>query len=205
MTNYKKNKKLVEKYPWLVPNRIWKADDTYEIPEDYEYDYTLLDDFPVGWFRAFGMELVEEIDEELKRQGEKVRNSYCVYEIKEKYAELRWYDNGNETIRRIVNKYAIISHHTCMVCGKPDTPVRVDGWIWPECKECYEKDSYNHLPYEEVIQKDNPSVNPKNTDSTIPDSYTIYIHSSEGDYKETFDISETVKKIRKKMSHIFHS
>ena len=131
--------------------------------------------------------MVEEIDEELKKQG-KV-DFYYVFQIKEKYGSLRWYDNGSQEIADIIKKYSIISSNVCAVCGKPDTSIRIDGWIWPECRECYEKDKYNHKPYDDVISNDN---------HLIQTSYTVGRWTDDGYATRAIDISETVEEYRRR-------
>ena len=45
-----RNKKLIDRYPWISPvNWHWKR-----IPS---YDFTMYDDVPKGWKRAFGKKL----------------------------------------------------------------------------------------------------------------------------------------------------
>lgn len=74
--------------------------------EDYDYSYTMLDDMPDGWRKAFGEELCEAIREELIKVG--LLDQYRIIQIKEKYGELVWYGaHGNETIRKdILRQYA---------------------------------------------------------------------------------------------------
>lgn len=40
----RKNKKLVKKYPFLLPRNVW----TGEVSEDYDYSYTQADALPSG-------------------------------------------------------------------------------------------------------------------------------------------------------------
>ena len=190
-----KNRLLVQEIPWLAGDRKWIDDGSpegvYVIPETYDYEWTILDMIPKGWLLAFGIEMVHEIDAALKKQGEDVRNHYYVMEIKEKYGELRWYDNGDKEIQKIIDKYVVISRNTCMVCGKPDVSVRQDGWIWPECRECYEKDTHNFLPYEEVVDMEESC--------TIPDFYSIIQYSpGEGHLKISYSIKKEADQVRKK-------
>ena len=154
--------------------------------------YNILDEMPevpVGWCIAFGDMMVEEIDQQLKKEGEDVRNNYQVFQAKEKYGELRWYDNGSEEVHKIRDKYSIISHNVCVCCGKPDVPVHEKGWIYPICEECYyNENEYDKLPYHEVVDED---------DSVISDKYTVRIYTKEKGFEDiVYDISDTVKKVR---------
>ena len=185
------NKELIDKYPWLYIRRDYDFDmDTYSIPENPDYEFTWLDAIPDGWRKAFGEMMVEEIDQELRKHD--FVDKFEILQVKEKYGEFRMYCGGApREVHRIIQKYEVISRHICMVCGKPDVHIREDGWIWPQCRECYEKDDYNHLPYEEVVHIDE---NPK-----IPDSYKVTSWSKdEGENVTEYDISETVAEIRRR-------
>ena len=78
MTTQDKNRKLIERFPFLLPHNRW----TDEVPEDYDYSYTELDAMPHGWRIAFGEELCEEIREELVQAD--YLDKYRIAEIKEK-------------------------------------------------------------------------------------------------------------------------
>ncbi len=125
------NKELVEKYPFLLP-RDYLTD---EIPPDYDYTYTELDEMPDGWKIAFGERMCEEIRNELVKESR--LDKYRVLQIKEKYGELCWYDYGgtDETAYEIIPKYRKLSKYTCVRCGKPATKLTL-GWICPYCDDC---------------------------------------------------------------------
>ena len=144
-----RNRKLCEKYPFLIPSNRWSGiriteaggggywpGDPAEIPE-YDYEFTELDDMPEGWRIAFGEQMCEEIREALlKHGGEEALSRYRVTQIKEKFGALRWYDfNGNEDADAVIGKYEAISERTCIRCGKPATQIST-GWISPWCDEC---------------------------------------------------------------------
>ena len=57
MRSVEENKKLIEKYPFLMPRNVW----TDELLKDYDYSFTLYDEMPKGWADAFGMQMLEEI------------------------------------------------------------------------------------------------------------------------------------------------
>lgn len=143
-----KNKVLCEKYPFLVPR--WGYDE--RTPDDYDYSYTWLDSLPVGW-RTLAIMMCEELREELIRCN--FLNEYMIIEAKEKFGEIRIYDNGIPYGCKawdIIEKYAVLSYYVCCVCGKPDVPVS-EGWICPFCKECYEE-NYNSTVDWETLHKD---------------------------------------------------
>ena len=133
------NKRLVEEYPFLQPRDIW----TDEIPKDYDYEYTLLDELDAGWRKAFGESLLKELKEILVKGN--CLNTYRVDQIKEKYSTLRWYDHGYsedvaDEIYKLLSKYEDLSAFVCIDCGKPATQVTQD-YICPYCDECVVKHS----------------------------------------------------------------
>lgn len=94
---------------------------------------TELDAMPEGWRKTFGIQMCKEIKQILKQN--KSLYSYRILQIKEKYGELRWYDeNTTNEIQDIIAKYSYISRYTCIDCGKPAHYLSV-GWICPYCQE----------------------------------------------------------------------
>ena len=193
---------LCGKYPFLIPRYDWSG----EIIEDYDYTSTYLDDIPVGWKIAFGEMMCEEIKQELVRCN--YLDKYMITQIKEKYGELRWYDNGTPVdckVPEIIDNYSMLSRNICIICGKPDVPITDNGWISPYCKKCYtapsgwykeehsdEIDKFikTHEEYWEECNKQN---------NKMVDSYSVHTWSKEkGDETITYDISETANKIREK-------
>lgn len=202
-----KNWILVNKYPFLLP-KYWNADTmSYEVRKDYDYTWTELDEMPDGWRKSFGEMMCEEIKEELIKYN--CLDEYLIIQIKEKFGQLRWYDNGTPigcNVSRIIDKYSVLSENICIICGKPDVPITKNGWISPYCKKCFTtpNDWYkkefpnkvdewikNHLEdWEEYGKEEN---------NKMQDSYTVHKWSKEnGDEEVTYDISETANKIRAK-------
>ena len=140
------NKDLLEKYPWLTPYNIW----TGKSLEDCDYEYTRADDIPRGWRIAFGDQMLEELDQLLKKYN--FEKEYRIVQIKEKFGGLRWYDDGFpeegwEEYKAWLYKYEDLSFKTCMSCGKPAIGF-TKGWIMPLCKDCM-KD----MPYDPIEEK----------------------------------------------------
>ena len=195
MTTYDQeyNKKLVQSFPFLLPRNVW--DDS--IDDDYDYEYTVLDEMPDGWRKAFGEMMCEEIKQELLRFGKDVLDNYRVLDVKEKYGQLRWYDNGHpigSNIGDIIGKYETLSENICMICGKPDVPMCGSFWISPFCFRCYLKDDRNRASdWENWFDERGSQMSSKY-------KYTAYTRS--GDSKKiVIDISETADKIRKRWTH----
>lgn len=129
-----KNKKLCKRYPFLII-RDWKTD------EPCNFEFTYLDDMPIGWRKAFGKQMCEEIRKVLVKEN--YLYDYRIAQIKEKFGQLRWYDDGAPSsiykeIRDIIYKYEEISEHTCIWCGQPATKISL-GWISPWCDKCAER------------------------------------------------------------------
>lgn len=139
------NKDLLKKYPWLTPYSIWAG----ELLEGYNYEYTWADDIPDGWRLAFGDQMIEELDQLLRKYN--LRDEYRIVQIKEKFGGLRWYDDGfpeegYEEYMDWLCKYEDLSFKTCINCGEPAIGF-TKGWITPLCKECMKDMPY--VPIEE--------------------------------------------------------
>ena len=76
------NKFLLSLYGWLTPRNDW----TGKVVEDYDYSYTLMDDFPIGWRKAFGWEMINEINEVVEQYH---LDDFYPTQIKEKFGGLR--------------------------------------------------------------------------------------------------------------------
>lgn len=127
------NKKLIANYPFLKPyTGFWSSG-------DYDYSYTLIDDMPKGWKKAFGKQLCEEIRKDLVKCN--YLDKYKIIQIKEKYGSLRIYDEGipeGSKVWDIINKYEDMSTKICVICGEPATKIS-KGWICPYCNKCFEE------------------------------------------------------------------
>ena len=125
-----RNYYLVKRYPFLKPC------------QNYYYESTWLDGMPIGWRKAFGLQICREIQEVIDRDH---ITNYSISQVKEKFGGLRWYDSGgNQAIRDIIRKYEVISAQTCMICGRPAEYVTT-GWKGCYCGKCiknFRSDSY---------------------------------------------------------------
>lgn len=140
MNNIEQNKKLGEKYPFLImKTNYWTGE---KIPEEeINYTTTWFDDIPEGWAKAFGEQMCDELLEILKKAD--YVDEYQIIQIKEKFGMLRWYDNGvPDTVwdeyKAWLDKYEILSDKTCILCGEPATH-HTTGWIMPVCDSCFDK------------------------------------------------------------------
>lgn len=73
------NKELIEKYPWLQLRNVWTN-------ERLNSEFTWLDDLPEGWRKAFGLQMIEELDQILKKAN--YQEKYQVSQIKEKWRKI---------------------------------------------------------------------------------------------------------------------
>ena len=129
------NKKLVERYPFLLPRNVW----TDKIIPEYNYEFTNYDDIATGWKIAFGEFLLEDLREALVKTN--YLDKFRFTQIKEKYGSLRLYCNGApEEVYDVLNRYEFISEYICIKCGNPHACVVDDyGWYLPLCKDCWDK------------------------------------------------------------------
>ena len=94
--NKKRNKALVERYPFLLPRHEWSQ----EPLEDYDYEFTNLDDIPKGWKKSFGIQMCEEL-RDILIEGNYL-DKYQVVQVKEKYG---CYDSETEVLTEDGWKY----------------------------------------------------------------------------------------------------
>lgn len=205
--NYRQKKKkiknenriLIERYPFLIP-RNWEGD----IPKNYNYLYTKLDDMPRGWKKSFGVIMCEELREILLKEN--MLDDYYFSEVKEKYGRLCIYDNGsNRELQDILLKYEYISEHICIICGKFDVTLFDDGWVCPYCDNCFierkKEEHYRYLDYNE--RKENPfnkdkAMKFKLDDEPLQTSIHMESMGKNGCKHWDIDLTETINKIRKR-------
>ena len=133
-----KNKALCKRFPFLIPRYIWSDKIAWL---NKPYDDTFAERFPKGWWKAFGIQLCEELREELIKY--RYLDKYRISEIKSKFGELRIYDEGVPKgcdVTHIIGDYSALSENICMFCGRPDTSmINWGGWLMTICRECYKK------------------------------------------------------------------
>lgn len=194
----KKNKELCKRYPFLIPRNVWSDEIIWErLRNERKYGWTLVEEFPTGWWKAFGLMMCEELREDLIKYD--YLDKFRFEEIKEKFGQLRVYYNGipiESDVNNIIDKYSILSENICIKCGRPDVPmINITGWISPYCYHCFNKINkrrmalgYEKLDYEKCI------CNKK--DTKMPNLFTWRHYSKDGSWDETIDISETADRIR---------
>ena len=115
---------------------------------------TWRDFLPYGWNKAFGIKMFKEFKRILRKAHYVYK--YKIFDIKEKWGELRIDDNGvpdkiGEEFYQCVEKYTELSMLYCIHCGEPTCYV-TDGWInyiCPSCKEHFRGEvtllTWNHI------------------------------------------------------------
>ncbi len=196
-----KNKKLIARYPWIRPvNWHWQRIKVYA--------FTMYDDVPIGWKRAFGKIMLEDYREVL------IRNDYLDkfqwIQVKEKYGTLRLYSNAApEEVFELECKYDYISGYVCICCGRINVPTLTGGWVEPLCEDCYNKRmekqrrwheknygdrEYTYKPYED-LDKEMQEIE-------MVVTYKRHL-PKQGDQEKKCDYSETIKKIMKRQEKLF--
>lgn len=100
-------------------------EDIKEVLSRFQEDYTASIDCDEGWYH-----LIVACHRELER----LDPNYTIFQIKEKFGELRYYATPsnpelNEMFNAIVDKYMRISRQTCEVSGKHGQLMRTkSGW-----------------------------------------------------------------------------
>ena len=197
----RENKKLVERYPFLLP-RDWNDEEL----KDYAYSWTLMDEIPRGWRIAFG----ELLFDELKKECERINylNVLRLVQVKEKFGGLRIYTNGEpegSKINDIIEKYSLLSENICIKCGKPDVNIVNDSWVSPYCLDCWidiqQRYWEDRKEPEEILIDAKESYNElTHGNNEMADKLVWTRYSKEGKTEEVIDISETAKKIRENWS-----
>lgn len=100
----KQNKELLERFPFLNPfpfiDDEGEVDNSKFSKEDYDYSFTMLDEMPDGWRKAFGEQMCQDIKDELIEFD--YVNKYSIAQIKEKYG---CYDDNSEVLTKDGWKY----------------------------------------------------------------------------------------------------
>ena len=138
----KRNRVLIEKYPFLFPRYAW----TGKKVDDFDYSYNAIEgSIPQGWWKLFGIKLCEDL-KNVCLENKVSLNDIIITDVKEKYGELRIYMSGYpETWEEHETAWEYISSHTCVKCGVFPVPTIDDGWVCPWCEECHTSENYNSL------------------------------------------------------------
>lgn len=93
-----------------------------------------------GWYNLI-WEISEKIEKEIKK--DKSLEIFRVSQVKEKFATLRFYYEGNwnDKIEKLIDEAEKKSEQICEQCGKDTgkSNIKGNGWLYNRCDECYEK------------------------------------------------------------------
>lgn len=206
----RRNKELCKRYPFLIPRNCWSDKISWDTYKDTKkYSYTLADDFPKGWWKAFGLMLCEELRQDLIKCN--YLYQFRLAEIKEKYGGLRIYpgpipDTSNAW--EIIENYSIVSENICIRCGRPDVHmINNNGWISPYCLDCYKyivrnsekyyksKKGFNQLTYKEIEEQYKKSIC-NGDDGKMADVRKYIRFSKDGTQTFEIDVSCIANRIR---------
>lgn len=122
----RKNYDLCMKYPILIPHN----------DAEYQYEYTMLDFFPVGWEKAFGQQFAEEVQAAIDKMPIYVQREAYIIDISEKWGQLRVFLNVcSDELEKTLKKYEKLSEYICGKCGKHKTK-GLSGWVSYLCDDC---------------------------------------------------------------------
>lgn len=138
----KRNKLLIEKYPFLFPRYAW----TGKKVEDFDFTFNAIEgSIPSGWWKRFGIAMCEDLKNVCLKNGVDI-NDIKIEDVKEKYGEIRLSISGcPEEWDEHESVWEYISSHTCIKCGDFPVPTIDDGWVCPWCEECHKSENYSSL------------------------------------------------------------
>lgn len=205
------NKRICKRFPFLIPRQVFSDKIVWDIKwrgekKQKAYSYTLIDEFPRGWWKAFGFQLCEELREDLIKCNYLYK--FRFEQIKEKFGGLRCYTGSlpkESNAWNIIEDYSILSENICISCGKPDVHITDTGWILPICKDCfYKQEKQNNKYYEkkltdkEIYELYEKSI-AKDDDGRMADAYRVRVRQwdRDGTTKDIeYNLKDKAEKIR---------
>ena len=190
-----KNKRIVKRFGNWIRIPHWNGTKMqYGYTKDYLNNYDAFDNG--GWGMLWRM-LIADLNPLIHKYN--LQNEFQFEEIKEKYGEIRVYDNCYiQEISDLINGYAVISGNVCQWCGRPDSAVSRGGWVECQCRQCFEKywekHGKDHPSYEESFHAD-----PE--DCKIAESYKYTRFSKEGNQNFEVDLTDIADRYRKKWNN----
>lgn len=139
-----------------IPIDLERMHNALHVPSDAgEYEGALrglLERIPDGWGRwircgAGWYPILARLEERLRE----IDPDYRVYQVKEKFGDLRFYWAGRnfDAGRAAVADAEAEAARTCEVCGNPGDLRSRRGWFRTVCVECAQERGYEDLPDDE--------------------------------------------------------
>ena len=199
-----KNKALCKRYPFLIPRNVWTGKISWH---NKPYDHTLARWFPEGWWKAFGLQLCEEIREDCLKHD--YLHRLRIEDIKEKYAGLRIYTGPvprESEIDNIISDYSALSESICMHCGKPDVyMLNWCGWLTTICEDCFYRINKRNLRKGWIAELPNYADFIGEGDTgRMPDQRSYTRYSQGQSEKHVVDLREKAEKIRARWRATHH-
>lgn len=184
----KRNKELIEKYPFLAPRGL-----NGKVLKDFKWTHNDFElGMPQGWWKSWGLIYCQDLKDVCERNNVDLNSIYSI-QVKEKYGGLRNYLNQYPE-EWLSHEFAweYISEHTCVKCGKFPVKMRDDGWVSPWCDECF-KENHNNLSEEDFAKYSEKWTIDK--DDRLQEYLVINHFSKDGDYQEWIDMKPYYNKL----------
>jgi len=119
---------LYQKYPKI-----------FELMEDGYY--AISSDIPDGWIKNVDLlcECIQGYINNINNNNKHLPpvSQVVVEQVKEKFAELRfYYQGGDKRVEGMVELAETLCKHTCMECGKEGKQINRNHWLSVYCDEC---------------------------------------------------------------------
>lgn len=130
--NIELERKIAEEFSWMLPR-----DDTNQDPKFIDDLYAAFGiECGDGWYEVI-RGLCRDITDAYEQAGLPV--DVQIFQIKEKYGTLRFYQSCckemYDIVEDLISKWEDVSEVTCEVCGKPGV-IYDKGWVMVRCEEC---------------------------------------------------------------------
>jgi hypothetical protein len=135
--NQENTRALLSKFPFFHSGRLFNKF-SFFYPESSLRGSSMAFGFDCGdgWYKLL-LNLCDEIQVELNKPCDKLKENFRVVQVKEKFGGLRFYvQGGNDKIDEAITKAEDESLRTCEMCGKKGDQKGSGYWIRTLCKKC---------------------------------------------------------------------
>jgi len=129
---------LAKDFSFMKARNVWTGELCFD---DYGNTYGFPCECNDGWYQLI-YDLCKEIENHYKNNKADI-NELRIYQIKEKFASLRFY-TGNviNGVFDIISKYEDQSMHVCEVCGAEGEIKKRHQWLKTLCDSCAKELGY---------------------------------------------------------------